>query len=410
MHNVVSFIAGRLLLSGKRVSLLTVLTGISVAGVTLGTAVLIVVMSVFNGFFVLIRDMMLSYDPDIRIEAAAGRMPASDSLLVALRSEPGIRLATPFVEGKAMIAHRGYQSKVVLVRGIDPDSFFPLLQDPSPITLGSAQLEADDGPAGLLLGETLLDQLRLTVTDQVGLISASAVTRMLTQPAYNAGTPFQIRGGFVLKPVIDGSLAFTTIPAGQRIFRAAGQWSGIDIKLDDFDSAAAFAEKMRARLGPEFRVRTWYDLHKSVYDVMFLEKWVSYAVLLVIVLVAALNILASLSMIVIQKTRDIGVLRTMGLTSREIKQIFLRQGAVIGAIGAGIGGGVGTLAAVLQRDFGLVKLAGSESFIIDAYPVVLQWQDIGWVVAGSLLLCMLASWYPAWRASAIEPAKAIRYE
>jgi lipoprotein-releasing system permease protein len=411
MNNITGFIASRLLRTGKKVSLLSVLTYISITGVTLGTAVLVVVLSVFNGFFVLIRDMMLSYDPDIRIESAsAGRMPVSDSLLIVLRSHPEISLASPYVEGKAMLSHRGYQSKVVLVRGVEPKSFYPLLVQPSPVTLGTADLETKDGKAGLLLGETLMDKLRLTIGDQVGLISANAITRMLTQPGLNVGTTFELRGGFEFKPVIDGSLAFTSLSSAQRIFRANGQWSGIDIKLTNFDRAEVVARQLQAALGEAYRIRTWYELHKSVYDVMFLEKRVSYAVLLLIVFVAALNILSSLTMIVLQKTRDIGVLRTMGLTAGQIKRIFLRQGFTIGLIGSGIGGTVGTLAAWAQRDLGLVKLAGAESFIIDAYPVVLQLQDIAVVTIGSLLLCVGAAWYPAWRASKVEPAEAVRYE
>lgn len=409
--NITTYIARRFLITGRRNTLLSVLTALSIGGVTVGTAVLIVVMSVFNGFFVLVRDMMLSYDPDIRIEAASTvTFTASDSLLTAIRSRPDFKTATPFVEGKALLAHRGYQSKVVLVRGIDPVSFYPLLGNPSPVTLGAADLSIVDGVAGLLLGETLMDQLRVSVGERIGLLSAASVTKMLTQPGFSTGTPFDLRGGFQLKPVIDGSLAFTSLPAAQRIFRVPGQWTGIDIKVHRFDDTFSIADSLRRELGSGFRIRTWYDLHKSIYDVMFLEKWVAYAVLLIIVLVAVLNILASLTMIVIQKTRDIGVLRTLGLTQEQIRRIFINQGFVIGLVGSGVGGVLGTLAAWLQQEFGLVRLAGSESFIIDAYPVSIQGLDIAFVVLGTLILCVAASAYPAWRASSIEPADAIRYE
>ena len=141
---------------------------------------------------------------------------------------------------------------------------------------------------------------------------------------------------------------------------------------------------------------------------MYLEKWSSYVILMIIVLVAVLNIIGSLTMIVIQKNRDIGVLLTMGFTPADIKNIFIRQGLYIGLIGCFIGGGMGLLLSWLQKEYGLIKL--SSAFIIDAYPASINIGDVSIILAGSLILCLLASWYPARRASKVEPADAIRYD
>src|SRR5699024_349472 len=150
----------------------------------------------------------------------------------------------------------------------------------------------------------------------------------------------------------------------------------------------------------------WYDLKRPLYDVMHLEKWGSYGILMIIVLVAVLNIIGSLSMIVIQKNRDIGVLLTMGYTPGDIKRIFIKQGLYIGLIGCSLGGAIGLLLSWLQMKFGLIKL--TSAFIINAYPVSIHVWDVVIVLLGSLLLCLLASWYPALRAGEVEPADAVR--
>jgi lipoprotein-releasing system permease protein len=260
------------------------------------------------------------------------------------------------------------------------------------------------------MGERLMDRMRLSIKDKIELVSANAVQRMMVSPIPGVGQTFDVRGGYVLKPLVDGGIVFIDIPAAQRLFRSQGKWSGIDIKLHDFNRASELAPVLKVHLGENYSLRTWYELHKSVYDVMLIEKWVSFAILLVIVLVAVFNILTSLTMIVLQKQRDIGILQAMGMPSAQVSRIFLLHGLFIGIIGSGIGGAVGVLSVWLQETFGLVSLVGSESFVVEAYPVLLQTTDVIWVVTGSLFLCILAAWYPAIRAAKVDPAAAIRYE
>ncbi|NBC03463.1 MAG: FtsX-like permease family protein, partial [Bacteroidetes bacterium] len=176
----------------------------------------------------------------------------------------------------------------------------------------------------------------------------------------------------------------------------------------DTDLAEEVKADLQGIIGNEYMIETWYDLQKPLYDVMYLEKWGSYFILMIIVLVAVLNIVGSLTMIVIQKKRDIGVLISMGMTPKKIKKIFQSQGLQIGLIGCGIGGVIGIALTLAQQEFGLVKL--SSSFIIDAYPVAIQISDIVIVLIGTMLLCLLASWYPAARAASVEPADAVRDE
>ena len=177
----------------------------------------------------------------------------------------------------------------------------------------------------------------------------------------------------------------------------------MDISLQDIQQAeevkASLASVKNDLFGSAIALKTWYDLQKPLYDVMYLEKWGAFVVLMIIILVAALNILGSLSMIVLQKKRDIGVLRSMGLTAKQVQAIFIQQGLIIGLIGALLGALLGLGFCYLQDTFGLLKL--SSAFIIDAYPVDIQWTDVLLIMLGTLGLSLLASWLPARNAAKV---------
>jgi lipoprotein-releasing system permease protein len=190
-----------------------------------------------------------------------------------------------------------------------------------------------------------------------------------------------------------------------------GRVSGVELRLDDLDRAEAVKQTLQASLDPErFEVLTWYDLQRSLYDVMVLEKWGASAILLLIVVVAAFNIVGSLTMVVIEKRRDIGVLQAMGVSRRNIRRIFLIEGLLIGGVGAGVGLVLGLTAALLQQHFGLVPLLNAESFLLNAYPVSIHVPDVALIVVVSVVLCALAAVYPATRAAAIEPAHAVQVD
>ena len=407
--NYSNFIARRYLFSRKHVSLISTLTLISIGGVTIGTALIIVVLSVFNGFFTVIKDLLLSLDPDVRIEASEGRyFHWNDSLKNKLDEHPDIRTFSPYVSGKSLVAHQGNQSKVVIVKGINEDRFFQLQSIRNSITSGAFNLSVEQGKPGLLMGEQLMRQLNLEVGEPIVLLSAAGMQKALTQFAGPRSYRFEIRGRYLLRKVFEGSMVFIDLRAAQQLFDAPNQLSGVDIKLHDHQKSEEVKQELQQALSDKFAVKSWYDLQKPLYDVMYLEKWAAFLILMLIVLVAVLNIIGSLTMIVIQKNRDIGILRTMGLTPGQVKKIFMKQGWYIGLIGSGIGGGIGLLLAWLQKEYDLIKL--SESFIINAYPVEIQFWDVAIVLVGALLLCLAASWYPARRASQVEPADAIRYE
>ncbi len=406
-----SIIAKRYLFSKKRISLITTLTLISISGVTIGTALLIIVLSVFNGFFDLVKEMLIAYDPDIRIESTEGaRFLYTAEMQSFIEDHPEIRMVSPFAEGKALIAHRGDTYKVAQIRGVRTERFSEMVNLRTEFFREEFDLSLQHGSPGMLMGRSLMGQLGLSHGSTVSLISAQSIQRSLTQFSGPRTFSFEIRGSYSMDEMYDGSVIFVELEAAQRLFNMRSAISGIDIDLVVHENADAMQRELQAFLGDDFMVRTWYDLQRPLYDVMNLEKWGAFIILMIIVLVAVLNIVGSLTMIVIQKTKDIALLRSIGYKTSQIKQIFLKQGVYIGLIGCLLGGGVGLLVCWLQDTYGFVKLAGAESFIIDAYPVDVIWTDVALVLTGSLILCILASWYPARRAASVEISSALRYE
>ncbi len=406
-----SLIARRYLFSKKKISLVSVLTLISISGVTLGTALLIIVLSVFNGFFDLVKGWMMAQDPDIRIESATGRsLTWDDHHREALAGIPEIQVVSPFVEGKALVALRGGDFKVARIRGVETEAFSRMFELETFFPDGPFDLGISNRRPGVLMSRQKRSRLGLDYGGDLRLISAESIQRSLTQFSGPRNFTFDVRGTYQLIQPQDDAPMFIEMAAAQRLFNMRGAISGVDLQLADYRQADAVKARLEAALGPDYSVRTWFDLQRALYDVMNLEKWGAYIILMIIVLVAVLNIVGSLTMIVIQKTKDIAMLRSIGFTPADIRAIFLKQGLIIGLIGCGLGGTVGVTLTLLQERFGMVKMFGAESFVIDAYPVVLAYSDLALVLTGSLLLCLIASLYPAKRASQIEIADGLRYE
>jgi lipoprotein-releasing system permease protein len=413
-------IARRYLFSRRDVSLISIITGISMTGVTLGVAALIVVLSVMNGFYDFVRDLLVSIDPHVRVVGTdASGVANADSLVALAREMDEVVAAAPYVEGKALLVHDGGPAnRVVVVRGVDPATMADETEVVQQTGFGSFDVSTRNSVPGLVAGMGLGNRLGLypggsnRSASNVGLLSAPSIERMLTQVF---GVPpvrrFEVRGLFEVQAAFDQSHVFIGLEEAQRLFRTGTSVSGVDLRLQNLDQADAVKSKLQGQLdGARFEVQTWYDLQKSLYDVMRLEKWGASAILILIVVVAAFNIVGSLTMVVIEKRRDVGVLRAMGVSQSNIKRIFLTEGALIGGVGTGLGLVLGLGLAFIQQHFKLVPMAQAESFMIDAYPVVIQPLDIAVIATVSFALCVLAAVYPAARAAAIEPAQAVHLD
>lgn len=404
-----SFIAKRYLFSRTHISLISTLTYISIAGVTIGTALLIVVLSVFNGFFDVVKSLLLSFDPDIRIESNEGStFKFTDEIKQNLSDIPEITNLSAFVVGKALLTSEDGEIMVVEVKGIEEDRFIEMVNIEGAIRSGVFDLEVRNRKPGIVIHEQLRSDLYLSLNDEVALLSAAGMRKALTQITVPRSYRFDLRGAYIVQSIASTPSVYIEIDAARRLFKARNTVSGIDLKLKNNKDAESVKVLLESKFGSQFKISTWYNLQKPLYDVMYLEKWGAYVILMIIVLVAALNIIGSLTMIVIQKKRDIGILMAMGYSNKKIKLIFRKQGLFIGLIGCGIGGSLGFLMCWLQQKFGLIKL--SSAFIIDAYPVDMQLFDISVILFGSLMLCLTASWFPAKRAAQVQPAEATRFE
>jgi len=403
------------------VSLISRITGISVVGVALGVAALIVVLSVLNGFFEFVRDMLVSYDPHVRIVSVEERGFASaDSLIEVALTHDDVVSATAYVEGKAMLLHEGSSdvNKVVIVRGVEENALSGDDGVVAGTTFGTFDVSRVGGRPGIVLGQRLGERMLLTPAgggadaSKVALLSAPAIERMYTRVLSSSPMrQFEVRGLFQLESVFDESHVFVSLTEAQRLFNMGGRVSGVELRLGDLEQADNVRSWLNENLDTSrYESLTWYDLQKSLYDVMRLEKFGASLVLLLIVVVAAFNIIGSLTMIVIEKRRDVGALRAMGVKRKDVRRIFLSEGLLIGLVGSGVGVVLGLGLALVQKTFGLVTLPGAESFLIDAYPVSISFVDVLLIGIMALILCVAAAWYPATRAAAIEPASAVNMD
>jgi lipoprotein-releasing system permease protein len=275
-----------------------------------------------------------------------------------------------------------------------------------------------DGVPGIVLNQRLGQRAGLVPTGRtqsaaaVGLLSAPAIERTLTNIF---GSPpvrrFEVRGLFQSQGASEGQRVFVSLAEAQQLFRTEDRVTGVELRLDNLERAAGVKAALQRKLGTDrYTVQTWYDLQRSLYDVMQLEKWGASAILGLIVIVAAFNIVGSLTMVVIEKRADVGALQAMGVSRGDVRRIFLLEGALIGALGTGLGLVLGLGLAFLQQYYGLVPMAQAESFLIDAYPVSVQALDVVLIAVVSFGLCVLAALYPAARAAAIEPARAVHLD
>lgn len=420
------FIAKRYLASPRQVSLISVITSISVVGVALGVASLIVVLSVMNGFSDVVTSMMVGLDPHIRIESKEGRsFTDADAVVEAANQHPDVLNAAAFVQGKALLLHNGMSdvNKVVIVRGMDEANAEGVSNVVDKTTIGAFDVVRKEGKPGIVLGLTLANQLDLFPTidqsqvprstaskeSRVQLLTAPGIERMFRNIFASPASTYEVRGVFEMEPAYDESHVYIGLTEAQRLLRMPGEVSGVELRLNDLDDAERVKEELAGYIDTDkYLIQTWYDLQKSFYQVMELEKWGAFLVLALIIIVAAFNIVGSLTMVVIEKRHDIGVLKAMGVSRKGIRQIFLYEGLLIGCIGTGVGALIGLGLTLAQKHLSLFKLERAESFILNAYPVSIEWFDVTLILTVSMILCMAAAIYPAVRASNIDPAVAVQ--
>ena len=404
------WIAGRYLRARPRTGFVRTLTGISIAGVAVGVSALLVVLAVMNGFEGEVQSRIAGTDAHVvLLGATTDGIGEGAQLAERLAREPGVLGASAFTYAKAMVFHDGL-SEGLVVKGVDLSreravttvgrSITPRLDSIPDVTLS--------GEPGIVLGSELAAKLAAKPGDRVLLatLQGDHASAFGYAPKLR---PFRVVGLFTSGLyTYDSSFGFTSVGASQRFFELGDRVTGVEIKLTDMFAAPAEAERLRLAAGrTDLRANNWIDLNRNLFTWMKLEKVVMFIILALIVLVAAYNIVSTLFMVVLEKRRDIGVLRTMGATPGLILTVFLGEGLLIGVLGTAVGALVGIgLIELLQR-YPFVHLPG-DVYFIETLPVRAEAGDFTAVILAALVLCLAAAWYPSWRASRLDPIEAIR--
>ncbi len=404
------WIAARYLRSRKSSGFITLLTGISVAGVAVGVTALLTVLAVMNGFEGEIQSRIAGTDAHVVLlgETTAGVDDAT-ALAARLAKEPGVTGVAPFVYAKAMAFREGL-SEGLVVKGVD------LAAERQVTTIGRNVRPALDsiptltpqGEPGLVLGSELAARLGAAVGDRV--LLATLEPDAASALGYRTRLrQFRLVGLFTSGLyTYDSSFGFVSVSAAQDFFQLGKHVTGLEVRLADMFDAPAAARRLQQAAGvPRLRTNNWMDLNRNLFTWMKLEKTVMFLILALIVLVAAFNIVSTLFMVVLEKRRDIGVLKSMGATSAQVRAIFLVEGLLIGVLGVGLGLVLGGgLIAVLAR-YPFIRLPG-DVYFIEKLPVRPEADDFVAVVLAALALCLAAAWYPAWQAARLDPVDAIR--
>ncbi len=398
----------------RRNGFISFISAVSMLGIALGVAALIIVLSVMNGFQKEVRDRMLGVVSHIEVYAAdGGAVPDLPGLLTTLRQHPAVLGAAPFISAQALLA-RGEDMKGVLVRGIDPQ-LEPQVSDLGSQAQAAVLAQLQPGRWGLVPGRDLALNLGVLPGEPVTLVVPSGqVTPAGVVPRMKQ---MDVVGVFASGHYeYDSALALVHVEDAARLFRLEGP-SGVRVKLRDLHQAREVAADLQTQLGAGFFVRDWTQQNRTWFAAVQVEKRMMFIILTLIVAVAAFNLVSTLVMTVTDKRADIAILRTLGASPRSIMGIFVVQGAMVGVIGTLSGLLLGLLvafnidvivpalerlfnASFLPRDIYLISRMPSEPLASDIVPVAVI----------SLLLAFVATLYPSWRASRVNPAEALRYE
>jgi lipoprotein-releasing system permease protein len=406
----------RYLKSKRREAVISLITLISSGGVALGVMALIVVLSVMSGFEKDLRDKILGTNAHVvLLRFGEGGITDVDKLLPRITPLPHVAAAAPFTLHQVMLTSRHGVMGAVL-RGIDPEREGQVTDLARNMKKGSLDALSRDGE-GIILGKSLAASLGISVGDPVNVVSpvGGGVTPLGMAPRVKQFTVVGVFEAGMYE--YDAGLAYISIPAAQTFFRMGKSVTGVEIKLDDIYQAPQVAGQMQEELRFPFYTRTWMEMNKNLFSALKLEKTVMFIILVMIVLVAAFGVVSTLTMLVMEKTREIAILKSMGATAAGIMRIFILDGVVIGAVGTLVGllGGLvvtknlDRIVSFVERVFGIDAFPG-DVYFLDKLPHQINAPDVVVVVIVSLSISFLATLYPSWQASRLNPVDALRYE
>jgi lipoprotein-releasing system permease protein len=406
-------ISRRHLMAPRRNAFVSFITLLSVIGVIIGVMALIIVIAVMSGFENDIKKRILGVESHIVLFHHSGEMYDYNQVVDEIERMDQVASAQPFIVTQVMLRSSSGVTGGVL-RGVDPGRagasmsiFEPIRPLEDKLTRSGENMEEAGKAPGIILGKELANRLNVKTGDVVYLVlSMGALSPVGHMPAVKR---FEVTAVFEAgMHDFDSAFAFVHVSEAQRVLHMDDTVSGIEIRVRDIYKARSVAEAIVSKLGYPFYARDWMTMNQNLFAALKLEKTVMFIILTLIVLVAAFNIASSLIMIVMNKKKEIGILKAMGATRKSIRRIFVFEGMLIGGVGTLLGVGLGIVACLLLKRYHFIELS-SEVYYITTLPVQLEWLDVSIIAGAALTICYLATLYPSSQASKVNPVEAIRY-
>ena len=404
------YVARRYLFSKKSTNAINVISVISVIGVAVATMALVIVLSVFNGFHDLVATFFTNFDPQLEVVPTQGKTaPSDDPLLAKMKALPEVDVATESVEDQALAIYQDHQA-MVIVKGVDDN--FDQLTHIKDILFGDGTYSLHAGnlqygimgirlAAALGTGARFGDYLRIYAPQKEGQFDATNPSEaFVVDSLLSPGVVFSVNQSKYDKNYIIAPIAFA-----RNLFGQQGRLSSLEFRLKDGSDLDAVNKEMQEIGGTKYKVMDRFEQQADTFKIMQIEKYIAYIFLTFILIVACFNIIGSLSMLIIDKKEDVVTLRNLGANDRQVSQIFLFEGRLISAFGAIIGIGLGLLLCWLQQQYGLVSLGSSSgSFVINAYPVSVHYDDVALIFLTVIVVGWVAVWYPVKRSLTPNPS------
>lgn len=389
------FVSLRYLLAKRKEKFISIISTISILGVAVGVCALIVVIGVMAGFDNDLRDKIVGTNSHLVIEKEGG-IEDPNSVIERINVFPHVIAASPFLNGQVLIVY-GNQTNSIILRGITPSEEIKVTRIGEYIKKGSIKNLKGEG---ILIGSEFANKFNLDVGDAVPIISPfdGKIRNFKVVGIFNSGMYDY-----------DLNLAFVELRRAQELYGMETKVGGVGVKIDDVYLAEDLKMRMQRELGFPYWVRSWVDLNRSLFSALKLEKLAMFVILSLIIIVACLNIISTLIMVVMEKTKDIGILKAIGATNRSIMAIFTLEGFLIGTIGTILGVASGLGLSYLLEKYQFIQLP-RDIYYIDRFPVDVQFGDTVAIVIAALMISLLSCIYPAWQASRLNPVDALRYE